>query len=113
KSVVSRDWVEACRKHRIAAGSSFFNRMARSIRLPAGETKACYEEDSKIRTVYATGDYPAACSKSSPCKSSDELKSEEHPWREYVEDFNEPRTKLANFYRTPLSSEELFGIARG
>ena len=44
-------------------------------------------------------------------KAAGELKPEAYP-QGYVEDFDEPRTKLAGFLSILLSREELFGIGR-
>ena len=40
---------------------------------------------------------PAGCSKSSSSEAADESKPEAYP-QGYVEDFDEPRTKLAGFF---------------
>ena len=47
--------------------------------------------------IWARGKYFAGCSKSSSRKTGGESKPEAYP-RGYVEDFDEPRTKRADFF---------------
>ena len=58
------------------------------------------------RTYGARGEPFAGCSKSSSSKATGESKPEAYP-QGYVEDFDEPRTKRADFFSIPLS----FGFA--
>ena len=57
-------------------------------------------------TYRARGGYLAGCSKSSLSKAAGESKPEAYP-QGYVEDFDEPRTKLADFFSILLR----FGFA--
>ena len=52
---------------------------------------------SLVYTFGVTGEYHAGCSKRLTSKSGGESKPEAYP-RGYVEDFDEPRTKLAGFF---------------
>ena len=59
-----------------------------------------------FRTYRARGEHLAGCSKSSSSKAAGESKPEAYP-QGYVEDFDEPRTKRADFFSMPLR----FGLA--
>ena len=52
--------------------------------------------------------HPSGCSKSPSSKAADESKPEAYP-QGYVEDFGEPRTKLAGFFSILLAAKGLFG----
>ena len=51
---------------------------------------------------------PSGCSKSLSSKAAGESKPEAYP-QGYVEDFGEPRTKLAGFFSILLTAEGLLG----
>ena len=56
------------------------------------------------RESWTMGVYPAGCSKSSSSKAAGESKPEAYP-QGYVEDFDEPRTKPADFFSILLEEE--------
>jgi hypothetical protein len=70
-----------------------------------------HEETSRVLTVVQQKAGPAGCSKRPSSKAAGEAKPEAYP-PGYVEDFDEPRTKLADYFSILLCREELFGIGR-
>jgi hypothetical protein len=62
-------------------------------------------------TCGTTGEHFSRMLKKTVSKAAGELKPEAYP-QGYVEDFDEPRTKLADFFSILLGCEELFGIGR-
>lgn len=55
--------------------------------------------------------FPEGGSKRPSSKAAGEAKPEADP-PGYVKDFDEPRTKLADYFSILLSCEELFGVGR-
>ena len=55
--------------------------------------------------------HPSGCSKSPSREAAGESKPEAYP-HGYVEDFDEPRTKLAGFFSILLAAKGLFGLSQ-
>ncbi len=65
------------------------------VGMPRYHWPACLEQEESA---------PVGCSKSSSGKAAGESKPEAYP-QGYVEDFDEPRTKLADFFSILLGEE--------
>ncbi len=76
--------------------------MFRRIRVRAGSANFYTHNTPSVlpkhtRQTLPLGTLPAGCSKSSSSEAAGESKPEAYP-QGYVEDFDEPRTKLAGFF---------------